>query len=71
MTDDLFDMIEGAVYVRADGAIVWESILEKRVSPAPLKRILDLVADHIGEAGAIDWAEVRREFLADSAPARP
>jgi hypothetical protein len=49
------------IYLRLDGAIVWESILDAYIGCENRKRILILVEDNI-VGDAIDWAGVWKDY---------
>ena len=55
------DFIEHNIYLRHDGAIVWESVLEREVAEPDLSRILVLVGVHSLDE-RIDWYKVWKEF---------
>ncbi len=64
MSNNTKDLVERYVCVREDGAIKWESVLEKQVGRQELRRLLDIVADHVVEEGGkerIDWVGVWKE----------
>ena len=58
------EQVEENIWIRNDGTIVYESILEKWkwITAEELKRILILVGDNIHNEKEIDWASVWREF---------
>ena len=47
LAEHIVDVIQQNIYVREDGAIVWQSILDKYIGPDTLKRILALTQDHV------------------------
>ena len=50
--------VERLVFVRPDGAIVWESILDGYLGPVRRTRLLNIVADNITNDDRIDWKGV-------------
>ena len=64
MNAELADLVERCIYLRRDGAIVWESILDKHVDRGRLKHILALVADNSNEE-RLDWNGVWDDLKAE------
>lgn len=56
------DDIQTYIWVREDdGAIMWESVLGRHLSPQMLKRVLALVEDHATDT-RIDWPSVWKDY---------
>lgn len=58
----LSEEIRVNIWLRKDGAIVYESILDKRYGADYIKHLLDVIADNIVNDKEIDWDAVEADL---------